>query len=115
VVDQNKPGVAQPSVPQGENQQFNPDTHVKGGDGQIYEKKVVSATGVAAGLHDGAPQTALAAALEKAMTEAAQKAHDEGLTNPDEVRARILAARDQVIEQPPQQAQASQDESKSNG
>jgi hypothetical protein len=63
---------------------------------------IVAATGVAVGVQ--APsKTALAEALEKAMTEAVQKAHNDGLSDPDKIRERILQARDTVLEQPPQQ------------
>lgn len=90
---QPQPGVAQPSVPQGETPQ-QPE--------QQGESRIVQATGVAAGMHTGAPKSDLAGALEKAMTEAAASAHRDGLTNPDEIRGRILAARDQVMNTPPQ-------------
>ena len=41
------------------------------------------------------PQKGLATkAIEAAMTEAIVKAQAEGITDPDEIRARILAARD---------------------
>lgn len=76
---------------------YNPDTHVKGDDGQIYEKKVVSASGVAAGMHTDAPKSDLAQAMEKAMTKAVQDAHNQGVTDPEEIKARILVARDQTL------------------
>lgn len=76
---------------------FNPDTHVLAEDGNIYEKRIVAAHGVAAGMNNpGEPKTALAAAMEKAMTEAVKKGLEQGVTDPDEMRKLILAARDKV-------------------
>ena len=60
--------------------------------------RIVSAVGVAVGMNTGAPKTALAAALEKAMSEAVTKAHNEGVTDDEEMRQRIRAARDKVLE-----------------
>jgi hypothetical protein len=79
------------------NQDFNPDTHVKGEDGKIYEKRAVTSTGVAVGQNTGEPKTALAEALEKAMTKAVEEAHAAGESDPNKIRGRILAARDAAL------------------
>lgn len=79
------------------NQDFNPDTHIRGDDGQIYERKIVAATGVAVGFH-AQPKTAMGAALEKAMTEALQKAHSDGIKDPEKLRAALQKAQDRVHE-----------------
>jgi len=52
------------------------------------EPKIVEASGTAA----GSKVTALG--LEKAMADAIQQAIDEGVTDPDEIRKRQLAARE---------------------
>lgn len=84
-------------------QDYNPDTHVRGEDGVVREIQRVTATGTAAGLHvDGQAKTALAEAMEKAMAKAVADAQAEGVTDGDQLRERILAARDQTIASPPQ-------------
>jgi hypothetical protein len=82
------------------NQDFNPETHIRGDDGQIYEKKIVAATGVAAGLHvHGQEKSALNKKLEAAMTKAVEDAIAEGVNDPEEVRVRIHEARDRTLMQ----------------
>jgi hypothetical protein len=79
---------------------FNPDTHIRGDDGQIYERNVVQATGVAAGLHiPNQEKSALNRRLEAAMTEAVDDAVAEGVNDADEVRRRIHDARDRTLAQ----------------
>ena len=56
--------------------------------------KVVEATFVMAGPGILAGPLESALAIEQAMLAAVQKAQAEGVTNTDEIRARILAARD---------------------
>jgi hypothetical protein len=55
---------------------------------------VVSATGVAVGLHGG---TEVSAAIEGAMMVALSQAQEEGVVDQEELRRRMLAARDQVL------------------
>jgi hypothetical protein len=79
-------------------QDFNPDTHILGDDGQIYERKIVSATGVAAGMHvHGQEKSALNKKLEAAMTKTVEYAIAEGVNDPEEVHARILETRDRTL------------------
>lgn len=59
---------------------------------EIVEQKTVEAVGVSVGLH--ADKNARTAAIEAAMVKAIEDAHAEGVTDPDEVRARMLKARD---------------------
>jgi hypothetical protein len=66
-------------------------------NGDPLVKGVISATGVAVGSYlSGNTDSARAARLQEAMTRAAEQAHADGLTDPDEIRARVLAARDSV-------------------
>lgn len=60
------------------------------------ESRIVAATGAAvhatfSGDWDSAERQ------EKAMSEAIQKAHDEGITDPVEIKARMMAAREAVL------------------
>lgn len=58
------------------------------------ESKLVEAVGIAVG-HDGTESgISRAKLIETAMTAAVVQAQAEGVTDPDEIRARILAARD---------------------
>lgn len=58
---------------------------------------VVEAVGVAVG-HDGSPAgISWAKQLEAAMTAAVEQAQAEGVTDPDEIRRRILDARDAEV------------------
>ena len=56
-----------------------------------------SATMSAVGAMAGGPKTAQTLTAEAAMVAATVKAQAEGVTDPDEIRARKLAARDAVI------------------
>lgn len=71
---------------------YNPDTHVRGEDGQLYEKKVISGTGTAAGVNT--PKTNEHLELEAKMAHAIHQAHSEGVSDPKEIQKRILAARE---------------------
>jgi hypothetical protein len=57
-------------------------------------EKVVEATGTAAGGNEGLS----AASIQDAMAQATADAQAEGITDPDEILARKLAARKQVKE-----------------
>jgi hypothetical protein len=60
------------------------------------KSKIVQATGVAVS-HDGTPEgIERAKSIEAAMVQAIEQANKDGVTDPVEVRARILAARDAV-------------------
>jgi hypothetical protein len=56
--------------------------------------RVVQAVGVAVGLHG---RGRLSAAISDAMHAAAADAQQHGITDPDEIRRRMLAARDRVV------------------
>jgi hypothetical protein len=67
----------------------------------MAESKIVSAVGVAAGMHvAGQEKSDLNKALEKAMSDAVSQAHADGLSDPDQIRQRILKARDKVLDEP---------------
>jgi hypothetical protein len=72
---------------------YNPDTHVRGEDGQLYEKKVASGTGTAVGVNNPQKTTAHLE-LEAKMAHAIHQAHSEGVSDPKEIQKRILAARE---------------------
>ena len=59
------------------------------------KSRIVSATGVAAA--QGGVKTDLSARVEKAMSEAILKAAENGVTDDNEIRKRMLAARDGVL------------------
>jgi hypothetical protein len=82
-----------------ESQGFNPETHIRGDDGQIYEKTYIHAVGQAAGAHvDGVEKSEQNLAIQRAMAEAVHQANAEGkLLDADHVRDRMHAARDQVL------------------
>jgi hypothetical protein len=76
---------------------FNPETHVRGEDGKIYERRIVAATGVAVGMHvETKSQTAFQAAMVKAQEEAIRKAHAKGLTDPGHLKEQMAIARAKV-------------------
>jgi hypothetical protein len=86
------------AIPKQDKPSFNPDTHILGDDGQVYEKKIVSGHATGAGLTNLGPKTDEHLVLERKMADAIHKAHSEGITDPDEMRARILAARTKHVE-----------------
>jgi hypothetical protein len=57
---------------------------------------IVEAVGVAVGRNSIGE--ALHARLERELTEVVRQAQAEGVTDPDEIRARILKARDAILE-----------------
>jgi hypothetical protein len=71
---------------------FNPDTHLLGGDGQVYEKKTVSGAGSAVGVNN-TTRTAAHEEIEKKMSQAILQAHADGITDPKEIQSRIMKAR----------------------
>jgi hypothetical protein len=71
---------------------FNPQTHILGDDGKVYERKVVSGTGASVGVNQDV-KTNAHLELEAKIGTAIQQAHSEGISDPDEIRRRILAAR----------------------
>jgi hypothetical protein len=67
----------------------------------MAESKIVSAVGVASGMHvAGQEKSDLNKALEKAMAQAVTQAHVDGVTDPDKIRDSILKARDKVLDEP---------------
>lgn len=67
----------------------------------MAESKIVSAVGVASGMHvAGQEKSDLNKAIEKAMSDAVAQAHVDGLSDPDQIRQRILKARDKVLDEP---------------
>jgi hypothetical protein len=56
---------------------FNPETHILCDDGKVYERKIVSGAGAAAGVGDTA-KTDAHLALEHKMSHAILKAHSDG-------------------------------------
>lgn len=69
---------------------YNPDTHVLGEDGKLYEKKIVAATGIAVGVNR-TYRSAEHVALEDKLVAAIHKASTDGVIDPDEIRDRIRA------------------------
>jgi hypothetical protein len=79
---------------------YNDATHILCEDGLVYERRIVQATGVAAGMHvPGQEKSPLNKKLEAAMTKAVEDAVAEGVNDADEVRRRIHEARDQTLMQ----------------
>jgi hypothetical protein len=76
---------------------YNPDTHVRGEDGQLYEKKVVSGTGTAVGVNNPT-RTAEHEELEARMVKAIHQAHADGVSHPEEIKKRILQAREDHLD-----------------
>jgi hypothetical protein len=67
----------------------------------MAESKIVSAVGVAAGMHvAGQEKSDLNKTIEKAMSDAVTQAHTDGVIDPDAIRDRILKARDKVLDEP---------------
>ena len=61
------------------------------------EPRIVEAVGVAVGYNELPGSLDRAKRIEAAMTEAVAQAQAEGLSDPDAVRERILAARDKAM------------------
>jgi hypothetical protein len=76
---------------------FNKETHVLGEDGKVYEKKIVSGHATAVGSNILGPKTEDHLLLERKFVEAIHKAHSEGISDPDEIKARILAVRTEHV------------------
>jgi hypothetical protein len=68
----------------------------------MAESKIVSAVGVASGMHvAGQEKSDLNKAIEKAMSDAVLQAHKDGLRNkPNLIRRRMLKARDKLLDEP---------------
>ena len=94
-----KKGASKKAAPKKVSQKpdFNPDTHVLGADGKVHAKKVVSGTGAAVGVNRET-KTGDHLELEAKMVQAIHKAHSDGLTDPEHIRARILAVRDEHLQ-----------------
>jgi hypothetical protein len=76
---------------------YDPKTHILCDDGRVYERKIVSGTGVAAGVGDTA-KTDAHLELEHKMSHAILKAHSEGVSDPEEIKKRMLAAREEHLD-----------------
>jgi hypothetical protein len=76
---------------------YDPKTHILCEDGKVYPLKVVSGTGVAAGVGDTA-KTDAHLELEHKMSHAILKAHSEGVDDPEEIKRRMLAAREEHLD-----------------
>jgi hypothetical protein len=76
---------------------YDPKTHILCDDGKVYPLKVVSGTGVAAGVGDTA-KTDAHLVLEHKMSHAILKAHSEGVSDPEEIKRRMLAAREEHLD-----------------
>jgi hypothetical protein len=75
---------------------FNPETHLLGGDGKVYERKVVSGTGAAVGVNT-TQKTEEHLALEHKMSQAILQANSEGISDPQEIQRRMMKARDEHL------------------
>jgi hypothetical protein len=84
---------AAPKAAQKATPDYDPKTHILCDDGKVYERKIVSGTGVAAGVGDTAKSDAHLE-LERKMSHAILKFHSEGVSDPEEIKRRILAARE---------------------
>jgi hypothetical protein len=84
---------AAPKAAKKDTPDFNPETHILCDDGKVYPLKVVSGTGVAAGVGDTA-KTDAHLELERKMSHAILKAHSEGVSDPEEIKRRMLAAKE---------------------
>jgi hypothetical protein len=73
--------------------EYNPQNHILGGDGKVYERKTVSGTGASVGVNQTV-KTNAHLELEAKMAHAIHQAHSEGITDPKEIQNRILAARE---------------------
>lgn len=77
--------------------EYNPQTHILCDDGQVYERKVVSGTGIAVGVNQ-TQKTNAHLELEGKMAHAIHQAHSEGITDPEEIQRRILQAREDHLD-----------------
>jgi hypothetical protein len=77
--------------------EYNPQTHILCDDGKVYERKIVSGTGTAAGVNQDVKTTAHLE-LESKMAAAIHKAHSDGISDPAEIQRRILAAREEHLD-----------------
>lgn len=88
---------ATPKAAQKATPDYDPETHILCDDGKVYERKIVSGTGVAAGVSDTA-KTNAHLELEHKMSHAILKAHSEGVSDPEEIKRRMLAAREEHLD-----------------
>lgn len=92
---QSKATTTKATTPSGE--EYNPQTHILCDDGKVYERKVVSGTGVAGGVN-ATVKTDAHLDLERKMVAAIHQAHSEGVTDAEELRNRIMAAREEHLD-----------------
>lgn len=78
-------------TPSGE--EYNPQTHILCDDGKVYERRIVSGAGTAVGVN-AAQRTDAHVELERKMAAVIHQAHSEGVSEPEEIKKRIMAARD---------------------
>jgi hypothetical protein len=78
-------------TPSGE--EYNPQTHILCDDGKVYERKIVSGTGISVGVN-ATQRTDVHVELEGKIVAAIHQAHSEGVTDQKEIQNRILATRD---------------------
>jgi hypothetical protein len=76
---------------------YDPKTHILCDDGKVYPLEIVSGTGVAAGVGN-TEKTDAHLALERKMSQAILKAHYEGVSDPEEIKRRMLAAREEHLD-----------------
>jgi hypothetical protein len=84
---------AQPKATTPSGEEYNPQTHILCDDGKVYERKVITGTGVSAGTNSTG-RTDTHVELERKMTAAIHQALSGGVTDQKEIQNRILAARD---------------------
>jgi hypothetical protein len=77
--------------------QYDDATHILCDDGEVYERKVVSGTGVAVGVNS-TQRTTDHEELETKMSRAVLQAHSEGISDSKEIRKRMLQARDNHLD-----------------
>jgi hypothetical protein len=91
---QPKAATTKATTPSGE--EYNPQTHILCDDGKVYERKIVSGTGTAVGVNSTV-KTDAHLDLERKMVATIHQAHSEGVTDAEEMRRRILAAREEHL------------------
>jgi hypothetical protein len=89
-----KAATTKATTPSGE--EYNPQTHILCDDGKVYERKIVSGTGTAVGVNSTV-KTDAHLDLERKMVATIHQAHSEGVTDAEEMRRRILAAREEHL------------------